>query len=103
MKQYSETISADGDGAVYAVRKTGHAGNEPVGFVAAGTFGGGTVTVEVATDTETPVYGAVPNASWTAEVGDKLEMPQGCYFKFVVAGSSGATITLDLSGNITRR
>ena len=41
MKEYSETFSADGDGAVYAVRKTGHPGNEPVGFVAAGTFGGG--------------------------------------------------------------
>lgn len=102
MREYSETFSADGDSSVYAVRSTGHDGNEPVGFVVAGTWGSGTMTVEVAMDRTSPVYGAVPDASWTEDVGDKLEMPQGCRFKFVLADSTSPTLTLDLKGHIVK-
>ena len=103
MKEYSETFSADGDSAIYAVNQGGHKGTEPVGFVVAGTWGGGTMTAQVSFDKASPVYGAVPDASWAANVGDKLEVPQGAYIKFVLASSTTPTLTLDLKGNITKR
>ncbi len=102
MKEYSETFSADGDSGVYRVRNGGHDGPEIVGFVVAGTWGSGTMIVSVAMDTSSAVYGAVPNASWTANVGDSLELPQGSWFKFTLSGSSSPTLTLDLKGNIQK-
>ena len=103
MKEYSETFSASGDSDIYAVRQGGQESTEPVGFVIAGTWGSGTMVAKVSMDRESPVYGAVPNASWTADVGDKLELPQGAYVKFTLTGATSPSLTLDLKGNITRK
>lgn len=103
MKEYSETLDTNADGATYAVRSTGHDGNEPVAFVVAGTWDSGTVVVKMACDTASPVYAAVPSASWTDDVGDKLEMPQGTLFKFNLSGGLGSQdLTLDLKGHIQK-
>lgn len=102
MKEYSESISGDGDGEVYLVRSTGHPGNEPVSFVIGGDLGGGTATFLMANDSANPVFAAIPNASFTAATADKLEMPQGTRLKFNLAGSTTPTVTLDMKGNITK-
>lgn len=100
MTRLSETFSADGDSQIYAVRSGGHASAETVGFVLAGDFDGGTMIASYAADKGLP-FGPIPDASWTDDVGDKLEFPPGARFKFTLASSTSPTITLDLRGFIT--
>ncbi len=99
--KYSETLAADGDGAVYAcVDGSNSFETVPVGFSAGNDFGGGTLTTEVSVD-DGVTFEAVADASWVAAIGDKLEFPQGAWFKFVLAGATSPDLDISVSGNIT--
>ena len=102
---YTDTFAADGDSVIYQfTRGTDNAQIEPVAFTLSGTWSSVTATLYICTNTgESPlVFAAVPNAAYTADTGDKWDIPTGCYFKVTVSasGSPIPALTLRLKGDI---
>ena len=102
-RKYTETFSADGDSVIYQVSgNTGQSGVEPIGYSIAGTWGSGTATLYVCYDTTaSPLVFAPPaNGAWTADIADKLDIPNNCYIKFTLSGSTTPSLGLTLYGDI---
>ena len=105
-RAYSDSFTGDGSGNIYKVNEpTGNANIEPVGFVMTGTWNSATITLHLCTNTGTSplTFAAVPDAAYTADTGDKWDIPTNCYFKLVASGSGSpipalsATVRGDIS------
>ena len=102
-KQYTDTFAADGDGSIYRVGvPDGNASVEPIGFTMIGTWSTATLTLHLCADiTASPlVFAAVPDGAYTADTGDKWDMPTGCYFKIVASGGGSPTLDATVNGDI---
>jgi hypothetical protein len=104
MRRYTDTFAADGDSSIYQCIAPDNAQVEPVAFTLTGTWNSVTATLYVCADTTASplVFAAVPSAAYTADTGDKWDMPTGCYFKVTVSasGSPVPALTLNLAGDI---
>jgi len=104
--RYSDTFAADGDSKIYKFN-TGDTNQsvESVGFTLTGTWNSATITLYICADTTASplVFAAVASASYTESVGDKWDIPTGCFFKLTASGSGSPipALTAELVGDIS--
>lgn len=104
-RKYSDSFTGDTSGNIYMVNEqAGNAAFESVGFVMAGTWDGGTITLHLCTNTgSSPLtFAAVPNAAITEDTGDKWDIPTNCYFKLVASGTGTTAVSTTVSGDINK-
>lgn len=106
LNRYSDTFAADGDSKIYKFNTPdSNQAVESVAFTLTGTWNSATITLYICADTTASplVFAAVPDAAYTADTGDKWDIPTGCYFKLTASGSGSPipALTAALVGDIS--